>query len=197
MKNKKVLLNSFHSTCTLEVSSHYIIRRICCKQQCTQFTWAMWKVYMKWTFKFLARMNLAVKSLKATKQLQLLLEKVWLLCANTVNMSVFHPVYRAAEAASKDEHFYLFLKRLCQVITELGKTLHALWVGDVFFYRFRGCCLSVLINLLSWMNYTFWLKWAWLREICWSDNSIYLFILFVCLPARGPSAQLPDKTVQK
>ncbi|KAK3595986.1 hypothetical protein CHS0354_032501 [Potamilus streckersoni] len=33
----------------------------------------------------------------------------------------------AAEKESKDEYYYLFLKRLCQVLTEIGKQLSALW----------------------------------------------------------------------
>ncbi|KAK6181164.1 hypothetical protein SNE40_009086 [Patella caerulea] len=36
----------------------------------------------------------------------------------------------AAEKASLDEYYYLFLKRLCQVLTEIGKQLVALWGTD-------------------------------------------------------------------
>ena len=38
--------------------------------------------------------------------------------------------FSAANHESKDEYYYLFLKRLCQVLIELGKQLCALWVSN-------------------------------------------------------------------
>ncbi|KAL5008996.1 hypothetical protein ScPMuIL_014577 [Solemya velum] len=48
-------------------------------------------------------------------------------------MSVIWNAAVAAEQSSQDEYYYLFLKRLCQVLTEIGKQLCALWgsVEDV------------------------------------------------------------------
>jgi hypothetical protein len=42
----------------------------------------------------------------------------------------FRYVLSAANHESKDEYYYLFLKRLCQVLIELGKQLCALWVSN-------------------------------------------------------------------
>ncbi|XP_021379972.1 exportin-5-like [Mizuhopecten yessoensis] len=42
-------------------------------------------------------------------------------------MSIIWTTTLAAEQASHNEYYYLFLKRLCQVLTELGKQLCAMW----------------------------------------------------------------------
>lgn len=47
-----------------------------------------------------------------------------------MNIYVFFYFYfRTAEQVSLDEYYYLFLKRLCQVLIELGKQLCAMWVS--------------------------------------------------------------------
>ena len=56
--------------------------------------------------------------------------------------------YREAEKASKNDHYYLFLKRLCQILVEMGKQLCLLWVRlsyNVIFYK--------NINLYQYMFY--------------------------------------------
>ena len=42
--------------------------------------------------------------------------------------------FSAANHESKDEYYYLFLKRLCQVLIELGKQLCALWASQLFLH---------------------------------------------------------------
>ena len=45
--------------------------------------------------------------------------------------------FSAANHESKDEYYYLFLKRLCQVLIELGKQLCALWVSNKIIKKHR------------------------------------------------------------
>lgn len=48
----------------------------------------------------------------------------------------------------QEEHRYLFLKRCCQVLTEMGRQLCALWVSvDV---SVGGCGFNCLVSVGLW-----------------------------------------------
>lgn len=47
-------------------------------------------------------------------------------CSTT---SVFVLCRAAEKSSAHDEYYYLFLKKLCLVLTDLGKQVCALWVG--------------------------------------------------------------------
>ncbi|KAL8619551.1 hypothetical protein ACOMHN_019607 [Nucella lapillus] len=96
-------------------------------------------------------------------------------------------VLDAAEAASRnlqDEHYYLFLKRLCQVLTEIGRQLWALWgqSNDIDKPQEFDTYLKALLAFtqhpsLTLRSYTFSLWTLFLRHAKISEDPLLLSFL--------------------